>query len=157
MRECRVIVPVALKVAVLGMVLLLAGMVPRAQVSAPEVVVYKTATCGCCTHWVDHMRANGFSIASHDVTDINRVKSEHGVPSEAASCHTAVVDGYVVEGHVPADAVQRLLRERPSVSGIAVPGMPAGSPGMELPSGRRDAYSIVTFDEDGQIGLFEQR
>jgi hypothetical protein len=150
--------PVALKVALLGTVgLLLVGTVSRAQAPAPEVVVYKTASCGCCTHWIDHMRANGFRVTSHDVADINRVKSEHGVPSEAASCHTAIVNDYVVEGHVPADAVQRLLRERPDVSGIAVPGMPAGSPGMEVPGGRRDAYSIVTFDENGQISLFEQR
>lgn len=151
-------VRVALKVALLGAVVVVsAGSVARAQAPAPEVVVYKTATCGCCRNWVEHMRAHGFMVTSHDVDNISQVKSERRVPAEAASCHTAVVDGYVVEGHVPADAVQRLLQERPSVLGIAVPGMPVGSPGMEMPSGRRDPYSIVTFDEDGEIRHFESR
>lgn len=129
---------------------------PRAQQAATSVTVYKSPTCGCCSKWVDHMRANGFQMTAHDVADIGAVKAKHGVPAEAGSCHTSLVGGYVVEGHVPADAVKRLLAERPKIAGIAVPGMPAGSPGMEVP-GRRDSYSIVSFDRTGQIKIYERR
>jgi hypothetical protein len=160
MKKQEVMMPTAFNVARIGLlsaiVLVSAGAPSRAQSPGPEVVVYKSATCGCCRNWVEHMRAHGFAMTTHDVDNINQVKAEHRVPSEAASCHTAVVDGYVVEGHVPADAVQRLLRERPDVLGIAVPGMPIGSPGMEM-NGRQDSYSIVTFDDKGQVRLFESR
>src|SRR5262245_46240428 len=88
-----------------------------AQAPTPggSVTVYKSPTCGCCSKWIEHMRANGFAVASHDVEDIAAIKTKHGVPAQAASCHTALVDGYVVEGHVPADVVKRLLRERPKI------------------------------------------
>jgi hypothetical protein len=119
-------------------------------------MVYKTSTCGCCSKWVDHMRAHGFDVKTEDVQDIGRVKTEHGVPPQLGSCHTSLVGGYVIEGHGPADAVQRLLRERPKVTGISVPGMPVGSPGMEVP-GRRDSYNIVTFDRSGPLAVFERR
>jgi hypothetical protein len=119
-------------------------------------MVYKTATCGCCSKWVDHMRAQGFQVKTEDVDNISRVKETHGVPSAIGSCHTSLVGGYVIEGHVPGDAVHRLLREKPKVTGIAVPGMPAGSPGMEVP-GRKDAYNILTFDKSGQTAVFEKR
>lgn len=128
----------------------------RAQQAATSVTVYKSPTCGCCSKWVDHMRANGFQMTAHNVDDIAAVKAKHGVPAEAGSCHTSLVGGYVIEGHVPADAVKRLLAERPTVTGIAVPGMPAGSPGMEV-AGRRDPYSIVSFDRTGQIKVYERR
>jgi hypothetical protein len=124
---------------------------------AGAVTVYKSPSCGCCSKWIEHMRANGFTVASHDVEDIAAIKTKHGVPSQAASCHTALVDGYVVEGHVPADVVKRLLRERPKVSGIATPGMPMGSPGMEVPSGTKESYSVVSFDASGKQTVFERR
>lgn len=121
----------------------------------PEVTVYKSPTCGCCTKWVEHLRANGFDVTGADVSDLTQVKDRYGVPSELAACHTAIVDGYVVEGHVPADVVQRLLKERPAVAGIAVPGMPVGSPGME---GRyREPYNVLTFDRDGKTQIYARR
>ena len=114
---------------------------------AREVTVYKSPTCGCCTLWADHMREAGFEVREIDRTEMIPVKKELGVPLELASCHTAIVDGYVLEGHVPAGDVARLLSERPSVGGLAVPGMPMGSPGMEGP--RKDDYRVITFGGEG--------
>jgi hypothetical protein len=123
----------------------------------PAVTVYKSPTCGCCSKWIDHMKSNGFDVKALDVEDVNLVKKTYGVPPALGSCHTSLVGGYIVEGHVPADAVSRLLRERPAVAGIAVPGMPVGSPGMEVPGGRRDPYSIVSFDKTGKHTVYERR
>lgn len=120
-----------------------------------KMTVYKSATCGCCSKWVDHLRANGFEVETHDTDTLNDVKNEHGVPEKLASCHTALVDGYVVEGHVPADVVKRLLKERPQATGIAVPGMPLGSPGMEAEISQ--PYKILLFDKQGNISVFDQR
>ena len=113
-----------------------------------SVVVYKSPTCGCCTAWVDHMRENGFRLVVRDTADVTPIKVAHGVAEGLASCHTALVDGYVLEGHVPATDVQRLLRERPTVAGLAVPGMPAGSRGMEGPI--KQPYDVVMFDRSGR-------
>ncbi len=123
--------------------------------SATEVTVYKNPSCVCCTKWVEHLRANGFDVRAVDASDLAQVKGRHGVPSELAACHTAIVDGYVVEGHVPADVIQRLLKERPAVAGIAVPGMPVGSPGMEGPY--REPYDVLTFDRDGATRIYASR
>lgn len=128
----------------------------RAQDAAPAVTVYKSATCGCCSQWIEHMRTHGFSVKSVDVEDVTTIKHQYGIPAGAGSCHTALVGGYVVEGHVPAADVKRLLAEKPKVVGIAVPGMPAGSPGMEVPSGRVDRYTVVSFDQAGGISVFEK-
>ena len=131
---------------------------PAAQgQNLPAVTVYKSATCGCCSNWIEHMRANGFMVTSHDVEDVGAVKTKYGVPPEAGSCHTSLVDGYVVEGHVPADTIKRLLRERPKVAGIAVPGMPVGSPGMEVPGRPADSYTIVAFEKSGKYTVYERR
>ena len=119
---------------------LLSNFGSSAQQKAPVVTVFKTASCGCCSKWVDHMKAAGFEMRVQDVEDIAAVKSRLGVAEEISSCHTSQVDGYVIEGHVPASSVQRLLKERPKIAGLAVPGMPMGSPGMEVPSGQKDAY-----------------
>lgn len=134
------------------------GAVPRAQKAAgkPAVTVYKSATCGCCSGWADHMRRNGFVVTTVDVDDITVPKKTYGVPPAVSSCHTSLVGGYVVEGHVPADAVTRLLRERPKVAGLAVRGMPIGSPGMEM-GGQKDPYVIASFDKAGQTAVFERR
>lgn len=114
------------------------------EVAAPvEITVYKSPTCGCCSKWVDHMTASGFKVIAHDTSDMQAVKKKLGVPDAMASCHTAVVNGYVIEGHVPAADIQRLLRDKPKVAGLAVPGMVMGSPGME--GSRSDPYSVVTF------------
>jgi hypothetical protein len=111
------------------------------------VLVYKTESCGCCNAWVDHLRAAGFTVDARDVADLMSIKRDAGVPASHASCHTALVDGYVVEGHVPADQIERLLAERPRIAGIAVPGMPVGSPGMDGPGAR--PYQVLAFDRQG--------
>lgn len=137
----------------------LAAAAPRVQQTAaakPSVTVYKSPTCGCCSKWVDHMRANGFEVKALDVEDIEAVKRTYGVPEGIGSCHTSLVGGYVIEGHVPADAVARVLRERPKIAGIAVPGMPLGSPGMEQ-GPRKDPYSILSFEKTGKYSVYERR
>lgn len=116
------------------------------------VTVYKSPSCGCCTKWVDHMRKNGFTVTVHDVEDVGPMKREVGVPASLESCHTAIVDGYVIEGHVPAADVRRLLAERPKVVGLSVPGMVTGSPGME--GGKAEAYEVVAFDARAGTSTF---
>ncbi len=112
------------------------------------ITVYKTPTCGCCAEWVDHMREHGFRVAVTDVAQLAPVKRTYAVPSDVATCHTGVIGGYFVEGHVPAEDVRRLLRERPDVIGIAVPGMPQGSPGMEQ-GAPAEKYDVVAIARDG--------
>jgi hypothetical protein len=109
----------------------------------PRVTVHKDPGCGCCTGWVEHLQAAGFPVTAIDTPRMNAVKARLGVPHELAACHTAEVDGYVVEGHVPAAAIDRLLAERPAAKGLAVPGMPVGSPGME--GGEPEIYDVVLF------------
>ncbi|HEV8123326.1 MAG TPA: DUF411 domain-containing protein [Gemmatimonadales bacterium] len=115
-------------------------------VSPPhEITVWKSPSCGCCGAWVAYMREHGFKVTVVDMNDVSPVKRQHKVPETLWSCHTAVVDGYVIEGHVPAPDIERLLREHPNVAGLAVPGMVTGSPGME--SGRAQAYDVVSFGD----------
>ena len=116
---------------------------------ASNVNVYKSPTCGCCGAWIDHLRAHGFTVIVKDVEDLDSVKQRLGVPALLHSCHTATVDGYAVEGHVPASDIRRLLAERPGATGLAVPGMPIGSPGMEQ-NDRREPYSTILFGPAGQ-------
>lgn len=123
-----------------------------AEAASDTLVVYKSPTCGCCAKWVDHMRAAGFTVVAHDVADVDPIKRQRGVPSSLSSCHTAVVGKYVIEGHVPAEDVRRLLRDRPAVAGLAVPGMPMGSPGME--GATRDRYDVLSFDSAGRSVTF---
>lgn len=113
---------------------------------APLVEMHKDPNCGCCTAWAEHMEEAGFEVRQHETRDMRSVKIEHGLTPELASCHTAVVDGYVIEGHVPASDVRRLLEERPDLAGLAVPGMPHGSPGME--TGRHDDYAVLGWHRD---------
>ena len=122
-------------------------LVPASTAEA-DVVVYKSPSCGCCGGWVDHMRANGFTVAVKERDDLTPVKARLGVPDSLQSCHTAEVGGYVVEGHVPAADIRRLLTERPRARGLAVPGMPAGSPGMG-DGGHREAYQVILFGDGG--------
>ena len=126
-----------------------------ANAAAGGVTVWKAASCGCCGGWVDHMRKAGFAVTVHEVDDVDPVKTRLGVPARLQSCHTAEVEGYVLEGHVPADSVARLLRERPQAKGLAVPGMPQGSPGME--TGHKDPYQVVLFGTPEGARVFEQR
>ena len=115
----------------------------------PLVVVNRNASCGCCLKWVAHLREAGFKVDVHDVQDMRAVKSRAGVPDSMRSCHTAEVDGYFVEGHVPAEDIKRLLAERPDARGLAVPGMPLGSPGMEVPDGTVIPYDVILVGDDG--------
>jgi hypothetical protein len=117
------------------------------------VQVFKTPTCGCCHLWVKHLEANGFTTKVTDMDDLSGIKKKYGVPAKANSCHTAVVDGYTLEGHVPATEVRKLLKEKPAVAGLAVPGMPVGSPGMEY--GKTvQPYNVMSFDKTGQLKVF---
>ena len=139
----------------LGAIAMLAatGVRPSAQKGA-AAQVYKDATCGCCSLWVEHLRKAGFTASVTDAEDMTAIKTKYAVPRQARSCHTAVVDGYVIEGHVPAADVQRLLKERPKIVGIGVPGMPIGSPGMEVASVKPQAYDVLAFDKAGQTTVF---
>ena len=126
-----------------------------AQAALPVMTVYKSASCGCCTAWVEHARKSGFTVKTVDTEDLGGVKREMGIPSRLQSCHTVVVGSYVVEGHVPAADVKRLLAEKPKVRGLAVPGMPVGSPGMEQGSpANYDRYDVVAFTSDGKQSVF---
>lgn len=116
----------------------------------PTIQVYKTPTCGCCGKWIEHLEAAGFAVATEDRADLTDLKSEKKVPEALRSCHTAVVEGYVIEGHVPAEDIERLLAERPAVVGLAVPEMPLGSPGMEHPDrSHYRPYDVLAFGESG--------
>jgi hypothetical protein len=124
--------------------------------AGPVLHVVKTPTCGCCQAWVDYMKAQGFTVTVENRADLSSFKREHGVTRDLESCHTGVVDGIVVEGHVPADLVKKVLRDRPAgVKGIAVPGMPLGSPGMEAPTSQR--YTVYTFDARGNKTPYANR
>ncbi len=118
----------------------------------PPMSVWKTPTCGCCGKWVEHMQDAGFKVEVNDVEDLDEVKRMSHIPERLRSCHTATVGDYKIEGHVPADDVKRLLATNPNVEGLAVPGMPSGSPGME--NGERDSYDVFTFSKDGTTKVF---
>jgi hypothetical protein len=122
------------------------------QYQWPVVKVYKSPTCGCCGKWVTHLQNAGFEVSAENVDNVGVYKQEYGLPRQLASCHTAIVGGYVVEGHVPAEDVQRLLKEQPDIVGIGVPGMPMGSPGMESPNPQD--YATLAFDADGSVSVW---
>lgn len=126
------------------------------QQALPAMTIYKSASCGCCSQWVQHAKDAGFSVREVNTDDLNTVKREMGIPPRLASCHTVVVGSYVVEGHVPADDVKRLLRDRPAgVRGIAVPGMPIGSPGMEQgPPSQYQRYQVLAFTAAGATSVY---
>lgn len=121
-----------------------------AALQGKEIVVYRSATCGCCKAWMAHLENHGFVIRDHVETDMNLVKKRYGVPAGLASCHTAVVDGYVIEGHVPAQDIVALLAKKPGIVGLSVPEMPVGPPGMEDRAGpRKDPFSVMSFSKEG--------
>ncbi|MDO6822222.1 DUF411 domain-containing protein [Marinobacter sp. 1_MG-2023] len=123
--------------------------------AAQSIHVYKSPTCGCCTDWVDHLESNGFDVEVTDTHNMNRVKIEAGLSPNLASCHTAFVGDYVIEGHVPANDVHRLIADAPKVRGLAVPGMPVGSPGMEM-GDRKEHYQVLMFNAQGQTKVFSE-
>lgn len=120
----------------------------------PEIIVYKSPTCSCCTQWASYLRDSGFRVTVRSVDDVDSVRRQFGVPAPLAACHTARVGGYTIVGHVPAADIARLLKEHPAVSGLAVPGMPVGSPGMEQGT-HRVAYDVMTFDLHGQTRVYQ--
>ena len=132
--------------------LTLAGVIVTAQSKLPTIVVYKTPTCGCCTVWVDHLKAAGFTVETQHREDLSGIRQQQKVPAAVTACHTALVGSYVVEGHVPAADVKKLLTEKPAIKGIGVPGMPIGSPGMEGPNPQ--SYDTLAFTADGKTSVF---
>lgn len=123
--------------------------------AAQSIHVYKSPTCGCCGDWIDHLEANGFEVTATDTDDMGKIKADAGLIAGLGSCHTAFVGDYVIEGHVPADDIKRLLREAPQARGLSVPGMPVGSPGMEM-GDRKDHYKVILFNEAGQTRIYSE-
>jgi hypothetical protein len=119
-----------------------------------RVVVWKNVSCGCCKLWVRHLEENGFTVQAHDIDNMGPTKERVGIPAAMGSCHTGEVGGYFVEGHVPAEDIKRLLRERPDAKGLTVPGMPVGSPGMEQPSGLVQPYDVFLVAKDGSTSVY---
>lgn len=117
------------------------------------ITVYRDASCGCCSKWIDHLDKHGFNVTDRLVDNLGSIKHQNRVPAEMASCHTAVIDGYVIEGHVPADDIKRMIRDKPDITGLAVPRMPVGTPGMEM-GGRWDPFDVYHFASDGETGVF---
>lgn len=122
--------------------------------AAQEITVYETPTCGCCVAWDRHLHGNGFKVTTRVMSDVSPIKDKYRVPNALRSCHTAVVGDYVIEGHVPADTIKRLLRERPLAAGLAAPGMPKSAPGMDMPG---EPYSVMRFSSFGMSAVYERR
>ena len=118
-----------------------------------DIVVYRSPTCKCCGKWLEHLKKNNFTVKDIVTDDVQAIKGKYGVSEAMASCHTAIVDGYVIEGHVPAEDIMNLLKSKPKIVGIAVPGMPSGTPGMEM-GGRKDAYDVMSFDKENHYEIF---
>jgi len=121
----------------------------------PTVTVYKSASCGCCNSWVEHLRSAGFAVTAYNTDDLGSVMTSMGVPAQLGSCHTARVGNYVIEGHVPADLIRKLLAEHPAILGLAVPGMVTGSPGMEGPNPRH--YDVIAWTREGKTSVYARR
>lgn len=134
----------------------LAAQSALSQAALPPMTVYKDPNCGCCSQWIDHVRKAGFTVTVRDTADMASVKAAFGVPAALESCHTARVGTYAIEGHVPADLVIKLIKEKRAARGLAVPGMPIGSPGMEQGS-RKDAYDVMLFDKAGKASVYASR
>ncbi|MDD5460819.1 MAG: DUF411 domain-containing protein [Methylococcales bacterium] len=118
-----------------------------------DIVVYRSPTCQCCRKWLEHLKQNNFNVKDMVTDDVQAIKDKYGVSKEMASCHTAIVDGYVIEGHVPANDIVKLLKTKPKIAGISVPGMPSGTPGMEM-GGRIDPYDVMSFDKENHYQVF---
>jgi len=118
-----------------------------------DIVVYRSPTCECCGKWLEHMKKNNFNVKDIVTDDVQAIKKKYGVPEAMASCHTAIVDGYVIEGHVPANDIMKLLKTKPKIVGIAVPSMPSGTPGMEM-GDRKDSYNVMSFDKENHYEIF---
>ena len=145
-----------LRASVAGAATLIVSREAVASATAPSVVtVYKDPSCGCCTKWVQHLNKNGFVVTVRDTSNMDEIKRTMNVPAKLQSCHTAVVDRYVIEGHVPADVIKKFIAAKPKALGLAVPEMPMGSPGME--GSRTEHYDILSFDRDGTSRVYAKR
>jgi hypothetical protein len=118
-----------------------------------DIVVYRSPTCGCCSKWLAHLEKNQFKVEDIVTNDVASIKEKYSVPKNLASCHTAIVNGYVIEGHVPAADIKKLLKIKPEIIGLTVPGMPVGTPGMEM-GGRKDPFKVIAFDKQGNTQIF---
>lgn len=148
-RTTRSVRPLLLSVALAAGIV---GTSLSAPALAAEITVYKSPWCGCCSKWADHLQAKGHTVATKNMESLDAIKKLAGVPEDLQSCHTAMVDGYVLEGHVPAKDIERLLAERPKARGLAVPGMPVGSPGME--GGAPERFDVMLFGTDGSTSVY---
>ena len=122
----------------------------------PEISIYRSESCGCCKQWGEHVEDAGFPVQDQVIQDLDGFKQAKGLIPELSSCHTAVVEGYVVEGHVPAASIQKMLNERPDIRGLTAPGMPMGSPGMETPGLKAEAFDVLAIAHDGTVSVFDQ-
>ena len=138
----------------LGLALAAGRPVWALPVAPGSITVFKSRSCMCCAEWVDHLKAAGFAVVVHDEEEMDMVKDNLGVPSGVRSCHTAQVGKYLVEGHVPAEDIRRLLKEKPAAAGLAVPGMPASAPGMDRPGQPHQPYEVLAFQRDGATEVF---
>lgn len=134
----------------------LPGLARATTDTAPAIEVWKSPTCGCCQKWADYLTDNGFTVSAKNTSYamLDRIKSQAGIGKKLASCHTGLIDGYAIEGHVPAEDIKRLLKERPDAAGLAVPDMPIGSPGMEQPDGKTEPYDVLLVKKDGSTEVF---
>lgn len=119
-----------------------------------NMTVYRSSSCGCCGGWIEHAKQHGFQITDIKTDDLEAVKQEHNIPRYLSSCHTTIIDGYVMEGHIPVDDIKRFLKQKPNVVGLTVPGMPLGTPGMEAGE-RKQPFDILAFNENGQVEVFK--
>jgi len=140
-----------------GVVVFMLGVAPLAQAGdKPQVMVYKSPTCSCCEDWIDHLKAEGFAVTFENRSDMEVVKAWQGVPKRLGSCHTALVDGYVIEGHVPATDIKRLLAQKLQIIGLSAPGMPMQAPGMQDLSLPPKNYDVISFDSQGNMQVFNR-
>lgn len=144
---------VKVKKQMASVLLMGAVLIPSAVYAVETITVYKTPTCGCCVKWVEHLQQNGFTVDARDVQDTGPHRARLGMPQQYGSCHTATVNGYTIEGHVPAREIKRLLKEKPKATGLAVPAMVMGSPGMEGP--RSDPYQVLLVNGNGQASVYQ--
>lgn len=145
---------IAKNLLVLSLLLIGHAEVNAEDANAKEITVYRSPTCGCCGKWLDHLQKEGFKVKDIVTNDVQALKDKYGISAELASCHTAIINGYVIEGHVPASDIATLLKLKPKLTGITVPGMVNGSPGMEMGS-EADAYNVVSFDDKHNHQVFK--
>ena len=131
------------------------------NINIPKVVSYRSASCGCCKKWINHLRDNGLEVVDNIVEDVSAIKIQYQIPNNLRSCHSAQIGKYTIEGHVPIESINKLLEEKPLISGLAVPGMPHGSPGMEIHSHEShshdyESYEVVAFSESGKTKIFDK-